>query len=349
MNKSRILGWTLLAFIIYCTLGAVVYFASLLALQKGVRLDVPWFQSTQKSLYRRGMVNVNSWLGIPGCITADPDLIYKPSNGTCKFDDIEFKTTLGFTDEGRNTGAKPAGTGIAVIGDSHAMGWGVNDRETFSARLQTLSGRPVYNLGVASYGTARELIRLEKSGVLDKVDTVIIQYCNNDLNENLGFDTASKQDLHEKVFGGAPKNPPRPNRFKLIAKGYGLALAAPFRSLSESLRRRNFTPHYAPLVDVIAQHGDTLEGKRVIVFYSNPYGQRYRNFPSGPDANMPSVNFFDLGLGPSDYYKLDNHMTPEGHRKAAERLFRHLRAARPDLEEALNKSTFVIPAEAGIQ
>jgi hypothetical protein len=327
MNTSRLLGWALLAFIIYCTLGAVVYFASLLTLQKGVLLDVPWFVSTQKSLYRRGMVNANSWLGIPGCITPDPDLIYKPSNGTCKFDDIEFKTTLNFTDEGRNTGPKPAGTGIAVIGDSHAMGWGVNDQETFSARLQTLSGRPVYNLGVASYGTARELIRLEKSGVLDKVDTVIIQYCNNDLNENLKFDTASKQDLNDKVFGDAPKNLPQPSPLMRIAKGYGLALAAPFRSLSESLRRKNFTPHYKPLMQAIAQHGDALAGKRVIVFYSNPYGLKYRNFPSGPDARLSNVNFLDVGLTRSDHRKLDNHMTPDGHRKAAERLFAHLQAS----------------------
>lgn len=326
MNKSRILGWTLLAFILYCTLGAVVYSVSLLALQKGVRLDVPWFLATQKSLYRQGMVNVNSWLGIPGCITPDPDLIYKPSNSTCTFDNIEFKTSLTFTDEGRSTGPKPEGTGIAVIGDSHAMGWGVNDRETFSAHLQTLSGRPVYNLGVASYGTARELIRLEKSGVLDKVDTVIIQYCNNDLKENREFDQASKQDLLNKVFGGAPKNPPQPNQFGFVAKGYGLALAAPFRSLSEILRRRNFTPHYAPLIQTIAQHGDMLKGKRVIVFYSNPYGQAYRNFPSGPDAGMPNVYFFDAGLTRSDHHKLDNHMTPEGHRKAAERLFENLQA-----------------------
>lgn len=329
MSKSRFLGWTLLAFIIYCMLGAAVYGVSLLALQKGVRLDVPWFQATQKSLYRRGMVNVNSWLGIPGCITPDPDLIYTPTNGTCQFDDIEFKTSLTFTDEGRNTGSKPEGTGIAVIGDSHAMGWGVNDHETFAAHLQALSGRPVYNLGVASYGTARELIRLEKSGVLDKVDTVIIQYCNNDLNENRAFDKASKQELHDKVFGVVAENPPEPTASPLarIVKGYGLALAAPFRSLSESLRRRNFTPHYEPLIQAIGQHGDMLNGKRVIVFYSNPYGMKYRNFPSGPDANLPNVEFFDVGLDSSDHRKLDNHMTPGGHRKAAERLFGNLQAS----------------------
>jgi lysophospholipase L1-like esterase len=325
MNKSRILGWALLAFIIYCTLGAVVYFAALLALQKGVLLDLPWVVSAQKSLYRGGMVNANSWLGIPGCLTPDPDLIYKPSNGLCKFDDIEFKTTLNFTDEGRDTGVKPAGTGIAVIGDSHAMGWGVNDHETFSANLQKLTKRPVYNLGVASYGTARELIRLEKSGVLEKVDTIIIQYCNNDKNENLKFDTASHQELSERVFG-RHKTQAAPPRLQYIARGYWLTLAAPFRSLAEQLRRKNFKPHYEAFIPLLEKHKKALENKRVIVFYSNAFGQKYRNFPSGPDARLPNVYFVDLDLSPSIYHKLDNHLSPAGHQVVAERLLKYMQS-----------------------
>lgn len=330
MNKTKLLGWSLLALVFYGALGAVVYAVSLLALQQGTRIDLPWFSAAQKSLYRNGHVNASNWLGIPGCITPDPDLIYVPSIGTCAFDDIEFRTTLSFTAEGRETGPKPAGAGIAVIGDSHAMGWGVNDTETFAAQLQALSGRPVYNLGVASYGTARELIRLKKSGVLAKVDTVVLQYCNNDKSENLQFDSASGQDLHDRVF--APPPPPAPpNRLAQLADGYGYALAAPFRSLSESLRRKNFAPHYEALMPVLERHRELLAGKRVIVFYANPYGQRYRNFPSGPDATMPNVEFVDLGLTPADHRKLDNHMTPAGHRKAAERL--HARLQSPSTEK----------------
>lgn len=327
MNKATLLGSILLAFILYCMLGAGVYFASLLFLQRGVLVDLPWIVTTQKYLYRNGMVSANSWLSMPGCITPDPDLIYKPANGTCKFDDIEFKTTLTFTDDGRNTGPKPGGTGIAIIGDSHAMGWGVNDRETFAAQLQTLSGRPVYNLGVASYGTARELIRLEKSGVLDKVDTVIIQYCNNDKSENLKFETVSHQELAAKVF--APNKAsatPQPAKLAFIARGYWMALAAPFRSASERWRRKNFDSHYAALIPILEKHRDALKNKRVIVFYSNPYGQKYRNFPSGTDARMANVHFVDLDLSPTLYRKLDNHMGPTGHQVAAERLLAYLKS-----------------------
>lgn len=323
---SRVLGWTLMLLLAYCMLGAMVFFAALLALQKGVLLDMPWVTAAQKSLYRNGMVSANSWLGQPGCILPDPELIYVPAPGACRFDDIEFQTTLTFTAEGRNTGPKPPGMGIAVIGDSHAMGWGVNDLDTFSAQLQKLSGRPVYNLGVASYGTAREVIRLERSGVLDKVDTIIIQYCSNDRPENLEFDSASRRELAEKVFGMAAHTPPpQANKLTHLTKGYGLSLAAPFRALSERLRRKNFTPHYEPFMAVLEKHRPALEGKRVIVFYSNPYGQKYRNFPIGQDGRMPQVHFQDLELDPSLYRNLDNHLTPAGHRVVAERLWKLLR------------------------
>lgn len=325
MNKSKLLGWSFLLLIGYCMAGAIIYFASLLLLQQGKLLDLPWVVSAQKSLYRGGMVDANSWLK-PGCIQSDPDLIYKPALGTCKFNDIEFNTTLNFDNEGRYTGPKPAGTGIAVIGDSHAMGWGVNDLETFSAQLQKLSGRPIYNLGVASYGTARELIRLEKSGMLGKVDTVIIQYCNNDKSENLEFDTASKEELHRKVFGPYPA-PVQGNKLAFIARGYWLTLAAPFRSLAEKIRRKSFRPHYDALIPVLEKHRTALAGKRVIVFYSNAYGQKYRNYPAGQDTQMHNVYFVDLDLDYRIYHKLDNHLSPEGHRKVAERLWNYLQAA----------------------
>ena len=50
--------------------------------------------------------------------------------------------------------------GIAVLGDSHAMGWGVNDDETFSAVLEKKIDKPVYNLAVSGYGTIREFNKI---------------------------------------------------------------------------------------------------------------------------------------------------------------------------------------------
>ena len=61
-----------------------------------------------------------------------------------------INAVLNFSPEGRYTGAKPEGMGIAVLGDSHAVGWGIGDEETFSVKLQRLSARPVYDLAVPS-------------------------------------------------------------------------------------------------------------------------------------------------------------------------------------------------------
>ena len=59
------------------------------------------------------------------------------------------------------------------------MGWGVNDKETFSYFLQELTKQSVYNLAVSSYGTEREIARFEKSCLLENTDIIIIQYHEN--------------------------------------------------------------------------------------------------------------------------------------------------------------------------
>ena len=42
-------------------------------------------------------------------------------------------------------------------------------------------------MAVSGYGTVRELIRLRESNLLEKIDTIIIQYCYNDHGENVHY------------------------------------------------------------------------------------------------------------------------------------------------------------------
>ena len=107
------------------------------------------------------------------------------------------------------------------------------------------------------------------------------------------------------------------NRAGVVAKGYWLALKAPFSSLAEKLRRKNFRRHYGPFIDILDEHKHTLSDKQVIVFYSNPFGQKYRNYPEGTDARLANVRFADIGLDWRDHYLLDGHLTPGGHDKVA--------------------------------
>ena len=49
-----------------------------------------------------------------------------------------------------------------MLGDSYAMGWGVEQGESFPEILEAATGLRVLNAGVPSYGTPRELLMLER-------------------------------------------------------------------------------------------------------------------------------------------------------------------------------------------
>jgi len=320
---AQILGLALIALILYAMLSAVVLATSLVLLQKGITPDLPWISSVQKNLYMQATRSV--WQSQVSCIDFDDELIYKPKIGACQFNNAEFRTTLNFSAEGRFTGQKPAGTGIAVIGDSHAMGWGVQDEETFAALLQKMAGRPVYNLAVSSYGTVREVLRLEKSGLLDKVDTIIIQYCDNDLAENRHGHVTGADENRKKFEKITTEKSGFTGLLRMIGKTYSFAFSLPFKRIRTKAQKppEDFVPHYQALMKVLESHA-SLKNKRVLIFYNNGHGRGFRAYPGGQDKLLPNVEFIDASVDRADYYRLDDHMSPAGHKNTAEQLFKAL-------------------------
>ncbi|MBI1397568.1 MAG: hypothetical protein GC151_16465 [Betaproteobacteria bacterium] len=70
---------------------------------------------------------------------------------------------------------------IVVLGDSFAWGYGVNDEEVFSRRLESaLHHTEVINLGVVGYGTRQEFLYLQREGMKYHPDTVVVAVCMND-------------------------------------------------------------------------------------------------------------------------------------------------------------------------
>ncbi len=114
----------------------------------------------------------------------DPELFYTLRPGQFRFVNPEFDTVLEVNDLGvRDDAASLDAPEIVVLGDSHAMGWGVGQDESFAQQLEADLGRTVLNASVSSYGTARELMLL---GRVDRsaLRVVVIQYCDNDHSEN---------------------------------------------------------------------------------------------------------------------------------------------------------------------
>src|SRR2546427_10016343 len=117
---------------------------------------------------------------LPQCAVYNAQLLYTLRPGGCRFSNREFATWLSVNAMGfRQTTQMDGSPRIAVLGDSHAMGWGVEDLETFAALIEQNLGEKVANLSVSSYGTARELIALSRSKQKD-VRTIIIAYSDND-------------------------------------------------------------------------------------------------------------------------------------------------------------------------
>jgi hypothetical protein len=121
---------------------------------------------------------------LPDCAKYDAGLMYTLKPGSCRFAGREFDTivtvnSLGVRDDERSLQSPE----IFVLGDSFAMGWGVADNETFAALVGEETKLRVLNLAVSSYGTVREL-EIAKRADASRLNTVIIQYAHNDMEEN---------------------------------------------------------------------------------------------------------------------------------------------------------------------
>jgi hypothetical protein len=123
----------------------------------------------------------------PACTHYDPELTYLLKPGRCTFANVEFSTELRINRAGLRDGdAALEAPEVIVVGDSYAMGWGVQQDETLGRVLARASGLKVLNAGISSYGTVREM------KLLDRLDTsrmkfLIVQYHDSDIVENLAF------------------------------------------------------------------------------------------------------------------------------------------------------------------
>ncbi len=101
---------------------------------------------------------------------------------------------------------------IVVLGDSFTWGYGVNDDEIYTERLESkLPDTEVINLGVTAYNLRKEFNYLKHEGLKYHPDMVIVGFCLNDIcpkdtnrdkrsldsNANVSKETIPKQSNNE--------------------------------------------------------------------------------------------------------------------------------------------------------
>jgi hypothetical protein len=113
----------------------------------------------------------------------DPRLGWVPEPGRSGRKNV-WRTEVTITEDGlRGNGreAAPSGSPILAVGDSFTFGDEVDDADTWPARLEEITGRPVLNGGVFGYGLDQIVLRAES--LLDRfpADTLVVSIIPNDV------------------------------------------------------------------------------------------------------------------------------------------------------------------------
>lgn len=320
---KKLLGYSFIFIINYLLISLIVFSFSYISLINNQTYDLLWVKYIQKKLYFNGMRKL--WNVNQNCSTYDKDLLYAPVIGECIFSNPEFTTKLNF-DENRRLNLVDDHIDeeekvIATLGDSLTMGWGVNNDETYSFNLQKLINKKVINLGVASYGTIREIKRLKLNKYYDQIDTILIQYHLNDIYENKTLDinkTYLKSD-YEKYF--LDKNSQQDFSVFLL-KNYKKSLRLLFSHLKDIIynnkETHNLTEHLKYLEDIISNYLKE-DNKKVIVFLIK---EPYQKFIF--DYEIKNFKFSIINTKKDHFFIIDDHLNKLGHKFISQKLFDYL-------------------------
>ena len=273
---------------------------------------------------------------LPQCARYDPYTFYtlKP-NTTCRFANIEYDTAITINSEGLRDFEKDLREPqVIALGDSFTMGVGVKASQTFVSQLEKMTGTPILNAGISSFGTERELRilrRLDRS----RVKTVIVQYAENDRGENAaaikagGLNIRSEQDYRRISAKHLRKTDYMP--FKLSFYLLRDVIIRP--ALRSVARERGETADIDEEVAHFAHHLERMReivpGVRFIVTELNGrdrarvgfltrLAKRYKGDPS------VVIVLVEQTLPGDAYFVIDSHINPKGHRLVAKHLAPHL-------------------------
>ena len=267
-------------------------------------------------------------------VAYDPELTYLLRPGPSRFRNREFDTTLRGNSAGlRDDEASLDRPDLIVLGDSFALGWGVERAETFAQILERRTGLRVLNASMSSYATAREVILLERLDT-SAARAVVVQYFFNDFGENRAFVDAglSLAITPEDEFEESTRRFSRHGRYRPLDYLRAFLDRSPFFPELETVSSERVAE---ACLRVLAS-SDELEELPIFFFQIDPWGRFSRHDVLGPIAallggdeyrelgeRMTLVHFEDV-LAVEDFFRLDPHLRPRGHEKVASELERAL-------------------------
>jgi hypothetical protein len=273
----------------------------------------------------------------------DKELFYTFEPGTFTFQHIDFKNDYRINSKGaRDDEQSLKNPEVIFIGDSFTTGLGVDQDETFASQVEKKLNRSTLNIGVPSYGTAREMLLLKRFN-LDSCKYIVLQYCNNDDNENEAFvtnsfklnkrgekDYKSAQIYNELVLHYYPFR----YTYSLFAKKILYLIA----DLSTRNVKTKGSPQKAPteasanFFSILQKIQSDYRDKKIIVFELGLFSTEdsfYKKVKKlVDDNNMKNVELLDTSKFincQNCYYNLDFHITSKGHAILADSLAKRIK------------------------
>ncbi len=294
---------------------------------------LPYFLEIQfKYIYKTRTVNSIQY--DPKLATYDKELFYKLKPGNHSFKNLEFQNEIFINSLGvRDDELSLQYPEIVCIGDSFTMGWGTEKEDCFESVIEKQTQKRTLNLGISSYGTAREYLILNKIK-LDSCKLLIIQFCENDVIENRKFvqNNFSLNISSLEAYEAAQ----RTNQLK---HSY-FPLKWTFEFLSKMIRSVTgfsnwFYYNHIPIipetvwikdfVEIVNLIQEKYKGKIIIFHLANSvsidlkFSAIKEYYDSSPNENIYLFDANEL-LKKNDYFYLDPHIHSSGHQKLAHKV-----------------------------
>ena len=283
-----------------------------------------------QDLYLNELRSIPFLTSTSGCYNEDFFYTLRPGHST--FANLEYINSLnvhssGFrTDEGDLQEAE-----IVFLGDSFTMGWGVEAEESFPKEMERLSGMKTLNLGMPSFGSARELMAWKKYRPAGP-KLVVWQFCANDTAENSAF---VHSDFELKISPQwtyeAARRRNELQQYYYPLKYTSSLMRCGLRRVFGSGMEASTEPCLEQFFAIVARMRENYSGPLVLLDLesSRPDSNWYAAMLSYLRQNpMEQVYLFPVNdlLTKDDFYLLDDHLNSAGHRKVAEALWQFLRS-----------------------
>jgi hypothetical protein len=292
-----------------------------------VRSSFMWrlFPTTSKGSYFRFLSIIQD---DPVCSRYDPELRVTLKPGVvCRFSNQEFDTVVRANALGlRDSDEALRAPDIIVLGDSFAMGWGVDDRKTFAKLLERRSGLRVLNAGMSGYDTVSEMLMLKRLDT-SRLKYLIIQYCINDYPPNRDFYRSNsyyvetEADHEREVAAYLDSRRYHPGQYLSSLWKYR---KRKWEKTGPSLLDDPPAEHVKYFINALlrVQHADLSRVQLIVLAFpdSGFTSELKKEAAAGPyPAWIRRLSTVDTSaiLGPGAFFRLDDHITADGHAEIA--------------------------------